>query len=214
MAGRGARAAVFLDRDGVLTEPVWNPATSEYESAHHVEDVRFCPDILPALRSLQASGYDLFIVSNQPSYAKGKASLDELQAIARTVEARLSDAGVALRDAYYCFHHPDGIVPEYSGTCACRKPAPYFLRRAAERYDIDLSRSWMVGDRDTDVECGQRAGCRTVLVDHPHAQQASRSCPPDHIATNLREAATLIVREVSGAACVPTRGGQTDDIAV
>ncbi len=187
------RQAVFLDRDGVLTEPVWNPSTGAYESPHSVAELRLCPGIVAPLRALQERGFELFVVSNQPSGAKGKAPIETLRAIARVVEERLRAAGIGLREAYYCYHHPHGIVPEYSGPCPCRKPQPYFLFRAADRYGVDLARSWMVGDRDTDVECGQRAGCRTVLVAHPHAGAHQGGSRPDHRAADLAEAVRVIL---------------------
>src|SRR5579859_739390 len=176
---RRLRWGVFLDRDGVLTEPVWNPATQAFESAHRVEDVQLCADVVTPLRALSAAGAELFIVSNQPSFAKGKVSLARLRAIARQVDERFRANGITFRESYYCFHHPDGIKPGYSVVCACRKPGPLFLIKAAQTYALDLSRSWMIGDRDSDVVCGQRAGCKTILVKHPHAPEPPSTCRPN-----------------------------------
>ena len=201
---------MFLDRDGVVTEPVWNPATSAYESAHHVSDVALCTGSLEAMRQLQSAGFELFIVSNQPSYAKGKVSLEELQAIGHDVNRRLAEAGIRLRQAYYCYHHPNGVVADYTGACACRKPGTYFLRQASHEFGIDLRRSWMVGDRDTDVECGQRAGCRTILVAHPHSDQVGSS-RPDYAADNLLEAVPFIVAERTRTAVAVSDGGTSDE---
>ncbi len=189
----GGRQAVFFDRDGVLTELVWNPATGEYESPHTLDDLRLCADVLAPLRRLIAHGFDLFLVSNQPSYAKGKTTLDNIQAIARAVEAQFRQAGVQFRETYYCYHHPHGIVPEYTGSCPCRKPAPYFLKLAAARYQIDLRRSWMLGDRDSDIECGQRAGCRTILINHPHSQRYQGTRQPDFTTRDVAEAVAVIL---------------------
>src|SRR5258708_1039374 len=109
------RPAVFLDRDGVLTEPLWNPATREHESPHTVDNLALCPNIFAPVQALQARGYELFIVSNQPSYAKGKTSLENIRAIADAVTEQFCVEGIAFRAQYYCYHHPHGIVPEYSG---------------------------------------------------------------------------------------------------
>ena len=187
------RSAVFIDRDGVLTEPIFNPQTGEYESAHTLADLRLCPNIVEPLRSLACAGFALFIVSNQPSYAKGKVSLETLQLIARAAEASLRDEGIVFTETYYCYHHPMGIVPEYSGPCVCRKPAPFFLLQAQACYDLDLSRSWMIGDRDSDVECGQRAGCRTIRVAHPRVGDKAGTSDPDYIAADLAEAVERIL---------------------
>jgi D-glycero-D-manno-heptose 1,7-bisphosphate phosphatase len=193
----------------VLTEPVWNPATSAYESANRVSDVALCPGSLEAMRALQAAGFELFIVSNQPSYAKGKVSLEELQAIGREVDRRLAEAGIQLRQAYYCYHHPEGIVAEYTGPCECRKPGTSFLRHASHEFGIDLRRSWMIGDRDTDVECGQRAGCRTIRVAHPHSD-AGGSPRPDYTAENLLGAVPFIVPEGARTPVTMRDGGTSE----
>jgi D-glycero-D-manno-heptose 1,7-bisphosphate phosphatase len=191
------RPAVFLDRDGVLTEPVWNPQTGAFESPHAVNELRMCANVLEPLRHLLGLGFDLFIVSNQPSYAKGKTSLTALHAIARQVDAYFRAAGIAFRESYYCYHHPQGIVDGFSGPCPCRKPSPAFLLQAAEQHAIDLACSWMIGDRDTDIACGERAGCRTILILHPHAGDHQGRTRPDGHATDLAGAVRHISAELA-----------------
>jgi len=187
------RPAVFLDRDGVLTEPVWNPATGEYESPHQLAAVGYCPGALLAARRLHEAGFALVIVSNQPSYAKGKVDFETLEAIGARVEADLQAAGGAVLSSYYCYHHPAAQVPSLRVRCACRKPGAAFLFEAARTWAIDLARSWMIGDRDTDVACGQAAGCRTILLRHPHAAQHQGARQPDHTAADLLEAAAIVL---------------------
>ena len=192
MVSAGQRA-IFLDRDGVLNEPVWNPVTGEYESPHRVRDLLLCADAIPALRCLSDAGYALFIVSNQPSYAKGKTPLEEIQAIAAEVTAQFRRGGVEFTEAYYCYHHPRGIVPGFSGPCACRKPGTLFLQRAVETFAINLADSWMMGDRDSDVFCGQRSGTRTILIEHPEAKAHQGHSTPDFTAPNVSAAARYIL---------------------
>ncbi len=158
------RRAVFLDRDGVINHNVLNPATGELEAPLTAAEFKVLPGVPEALRSLQKAGYLLFVVSNQPNHAKGKSTLDELRAIDRKLQRELAAMRVEMAERYYCRHHPEGVVPEYSVVCECRKPSPYFLRKAAREFGIDLGQSWMVGDRVTDVECGRAAGVRTALV--------------------------------------------------
>jgi D-glycero-D-manno-heptose 1,7-bisphosphate phosphatase len=153
------KRAVFLDRDGVLNRNVWNPETSAYESPLTPEQFELLPNVIPALRLLRDAGYLLFIVSNQPNYAKGKATMDTLVAIHSKLETVLVKAGVSLDACYYCFHHPS-----FTGPCICRKPLPYFLFSARDTFDVDLACSWMIGDRATDIECGRVAGTRTVKI--------------------------------------------------
>jgi D-glycero-D-manno-heptose 1,7-bisphosphate phosphatase len=158
------RRAVFLDRDGVINRNVLNPATGGLEAPLTAADFAVLPGVPEALRRLQAAGYLLFVVSNQPNYAKGKSTLQELRAVDAAMRDALDAMRVWMAAVYYCLHHPDGVVPGLARPCPCRKPGPYFLLKAAEEFGLDLSQSWMVGDRVTDVECGRTAGVRTALV--------------------------------------------------
>jgi len=184
--------AVFLDRDGVLNELVLNPATGEYEPPHSPDDLTLFPDVIESLRILQDAGFELFLVSNQPDYAKGKISLETIQAVHTRLDQILKANGIHFRDYYYCYHHPNGIVPGYSFACECRKPEPYFLLKAACDFDIDLKNSWMVGDRDSDIECGKAAGTRTILIEELHSSGSRGSSNPDYKATNLKEGVEII----------------------
>jgi len=182
--------AIFLDRDGVLNALVRNPATSEFESPHTPEQLSLMPGAVEAARRLAGAGFTLFIVSNQPSYAKGKATMEHTRAIAAKIEQALNDGGAPIERSFYCYHHPDGIVPEFSGACRCRKPKPQMLFDARDEFDLDLAQSWMIGDQESDVECGRRAGCRTVLVANPHS----------HARRPGKESATLSAFDLPDAA--------------
>jgi D-glycero-D-manno-heptose 1,7-bisphosphate phosphatase len=158
------RAAVFLDRDGVINRNVLNPLTRTWESPLTVEDFELMPNVLVALRALRKAGFLLFVVSNQPNYAKAKATLQNLESIHNRLLDILCKEQIEFAAFYYCLHHPHGVVPEYSGPCCCRKPSPFFLLKAHDEFCLDMERSWMIGDRDTDIECGQAAGVRTIWV--------------------------------------------------
>jgi|SRR5579862_87765 len=186
------RRAVFLDRDGVINRNVFNPATGEYESPLSAEDFEFIPGALEAMRELQSAEFLLFLVSNQPNVAKGKSTLEQLAGIHEKLLSGLTQAQVEFAEFYYCFHHPQGIVSGYSGRCECRKPSPHFLFKARSEFEVELSRSWMVGDRPTDVECGKAAGTRTILLDSAESPRASETLP-DKVARDLFTAAGLIL---------------------
>jgi D-glycero-D-manno-heptose 1,7-bisphosphate phosphatase len=188
------KKAVFLDRDGVINNLVLNTGTGEYEPPHSADDLMLVPGAIRSLHDLQGAGFDLFLVSNQPDYAKGKTTLERIREVHESLDNILKSKGILFRDYYYCYHHPDGIVPEYSFACECRKPKPYFLQKAARDYRIDLTVSWMVGDRDTDIECGKAAGTRTILVLEPHSVGYRGSGSPDYMAGNIREAVRIILR--------------------
>jgi D-glycero-D-manno-heptose 1,7-bisphosphate phosphatase len=187
------RPAVFLDRDGVLNEGVPDPHTGLLESPLQVADVRLLPGVLAALRELARTGYALVCVTNQPAAAKGKASLAQLLAVHRRVLELLAREGVHLDASRLCPHHPDGIVRELSGPCACRKPAPGMLLDAAAELALDLGASWMIGDTDADVRAGRCAGTNTVLVEYPgSAHKRTGGSVPDIIAADLAGAVNTL----------------------
>lgn len=190
--------AVFLDRDGVINRNVLYPDTGAYESPRNAAAFELFPDTTESLRKLENAGFRLFLVSNQPNVAKAKSTLIELQEIHHKLEAALAREAIHFTDFFYCYHHPDSSVPEYGGPCECRKPSPYFLIKAATEHGIDLSQSWMVGDRASDVECGKRAGVRTILIvaDHFHGHDLTNEPTPDNVAGSLGEATGYILDQV------------------
>ncbi len=178
-------AAVFLDRDGVITAPVPDPWLGTWESPYRPEDVALLPGAAGAVRELRAAGFLLVGASNQPAAAKGTVDLDALWAVHERTVALLAAEGAALDDWRYCFHHPDGTVAGLAGPCACRKPAPGLLLDAARDHHIALTRSWMIGDSDSDVLAGRAAGTRTVLVEHGRTAHR-RSGTADHWQPTMR----------------------------
>ena len=153
------RRAVFLDRDGVLNRNVWYRDTGAWESPRLPHEFELADGVLPALAILRDAGFLLFVVSNQPNVAKGKAPPGALEAMHTILTEALAAYGLTLTGAFYCTHHPS-----ISSPCPCRKPSPYFLQRAAHDHGLLLADCWMVGDRVTDMECGRAAGTRTGWV--------------------------------------------------
>jgi D-glycero-D-manno-heptose 1,7-bisphosphate phosphatase len=179
-------AAVFLDKDGTLVENV--PYCADPDR------IRLGPGALDGLALLRRAGYELVVVSNQSGVARGLFPEAALAPLAAKLKRILLDAGIPLRGFLYCPHHPDAVVERYRLRCACRKPAPGLLLRAAAMYGLELRASWMVGDILDDVEAGQRASCRTVLLD-VGGETEWRPGPgrqPHHVAGDLWEAARLI----------------------
>ncbi len=189
----GAPAA-FIDRDGVINALVADPWTGHHESPLHVRQVALIPGATDAMRRLSAAGLLLVGVSNQPAAAKGAVSREELEAVnARVLELVAFDGGRF--DAFrICMHHPEGVVGGLTMACECRKPAPGMLLDAARELEIDLGRSWMIGDTDGDVRAGAAAGCRAILVEHPaSAHKRSTKTQPDAKVASLAAAAVLIL---------------------
>jgi len=189
------RKAIFLDRDGVINRLIYNPDNLEYESPHSEKDIELYPGTLPALKQLKDMGYLLFIVSNQPSFAKGKASLEAIQAIHKKIHKQLLDFGVEFTEYFYCYHHPNGIVAEYSYDCQCRKPKPYFLLQAKDKYCLNMADSWMIGDCDLDIQCGLSAGVKTIAISEEKSKQRRGSMKAHFCTNNLMEAVEVIFKQ-------------------
>jgi D-glycero-D-manno-heptose 1,7-bisphosphate phosphatase len=184
------RRAVFLDRDGVLHPEVFYETSGEWEA----------PDASEALHMLVALGFDLILVSNQGAYAKGKAELASLLRVHDRLVNLLAAAGITFRDSFYSFSHPAGIMPGFSGPSLERKRSPYFLMLAQAKYGLDLDGSWMIGDRETEVQCGIAAGVSTIgIVGGPNCVNKS-SAHADFLAVDLYKAALFISRSGRAAA--------------
>lgn len=180
--------AIFLDKDGTLVENVpFNVDPSR---------IRLTPNAVAGLRRLQELGYLLIGVSNQPGIALGYFTEAQLDVATNHLRALLADQRIDLSALYYCPHDPGGNSRRYAMRCRCRKPAPGLVLTAAHIHDIDLARSWLIGDILHDIEAGARAGCRTVLIDNGNETEW-RHGPyrePTYRARNLADAAQYIER--------------------
>jgi transaldolase len=182
------RAAVFLDRDGVLNDVVPDPRSGSCESPADASEVRLVPGAADAVRRLRAAGYTVVVVSNQPGAAKRLTTRAALDTVHNAVVRALDADGASIDVWRYCFHHPDA-----GDACDCRKPEPGLLVDAAQELGVDLRASWMVGDSDSDVEAGQRAGCRTALVLNPRSAHRRNGTQADVSVSTLADAARAIL---------------------
>ena len=180
--------AVFLDRDGTLIE--------HYDYLTDASQVHLLPRTASALRLLKEHGYLLVLVTNQSAVARGMLTEETLFEIHDKLKEQLAEQGVYLDQIYYCPFHPEGVVEKYRRESEMRKPAPGMLKLAAKEMDIDLARSWAVGDDDRDIQAGEGAGCKTIQIDsHTTSSFVHRGqAKPDYRAVNLQEAANLILR--------------------
>ena len=160
--------AVFLDRDGVINEIVWNEDIEQLDSPLKREQFRLLPGTLEALKTMQKKGYLLFVVTNQPAAAKGKTSYAELCAINHTFIQHMRERGIEIASLEMCphFEHGNPRTKELYliQTCDCRKPKTGLIRHITEKYNIDMKNSWMAGDSFTDVVCGRTAGLHTAFI--------------------------------------------------
>ena len=180
------RAAIFIDRDGCLTE--------EVGYVNHVSRIRLLPRTADAIRRLNGAGVPAVMVTNQAGIARGYFTEALLHAVNAEMVRQLAAAGARLDGLYVCPHHPSEGEPPYRMICDCRKPRPGLLQRAARDLRLDLAGSVMVGDKISDVAVGQSVGAAGVLVltgygrgewEHQRAQWTSK---PDHVAKDLLDA--------------------------
>ncbi len=189
IAHRSAKVhpAVFLDRDGVLIRDV--------DHLCKEDQLRLLPGVASALSSLNRAGWLTIIISNQAAVAKGMLSEAEMYRIGEVLNSRIMGKGARLDAAYYCPHHLDGKVVKYAHKCSCRKPEPGLILKAVKEMNIDLKRSYLVGDKTGDILAGERAGVRTILVKTGYGGGDGKyPMRPDHVAKNLTEAVDIILK--------------------
>ena len=146
-----------------------------------------------ALRELQGLGYKMVVVSNQSGVARGIVTEEMLEKIHERLRELLAAKGATLDKIYYCPYHPDGVIDQYRKDSDWRKPKPGMLLAAAQEMDIDLAKSWMIGDTDRDMEAGRSAGCRTILISTTRSEHGyPEKSRPDHVAVNMREAVNIV----------------------
>jgi D-glycero-D-manno-heptose 1,7-bisphosphate phosphatase len=185
------RRAVFIDRDGTISE--------EVGYINHVSRFRLFPYAPAAIKRLNENGWLAIVITNQAGVARGYFSEDTIQAVHDAMTNELKSNGAQLDAVYYCAHHPSVGEPPYRFDCDCRKPKPGLILRAAKNFDIDLKKSWMVGDRYSDVELARNAGVKSMFVLSGYGrgewehQRASWTEQPDLVAEDLLEAVRLIV---------------------
>lgn len=179
--------AVFLDRDGTLIK--------ERNYLNKIRDISFFVSTLPALKLLQSAGFKLIITSNQSGVARGYLTEKKLKAINLRIEKKLKSEGIEITATYYCPHLPED-------NCDCRKPKTKMIFDAQKKYKLDLSKSYVIGDKLTDIKFGQNAGVKTILLLTGYGRkewriksEADGSIKPDFVARNILDAANWIVKQ-------------------
>jgi len=182
-----AKKAVFIDRDGVLNV--------DLGYTYKPQDLKLVNGSIDGLKSLKDAGYTLVVITNQSGVARGFFSLDDVQSfnaeLIRQIRQHLPQ--FSFDAMMICPHHPEGSVPEFSIECQCRKPGTALIMEAVNKLGIDLNKSWLVGDKDSDIECAINAGLRGIQVtrggkQYPQSKQAFATLP------TLREAAEVILK--------------------
>ncbi len=187
---KNKQKAIFLDRDGVI-----NP---DKDLIHKTEDMELYPFTAEAIKKINQTDYLAIVVTNQSVVARNLITIKGLGDIHKKMETLLGNQRAKLDDIYYCPHHPDKGYPEenpvYKIDCDCRKPKPGMLLKAAEKYNIDLKTSFMIGDSERDIRAGRAAGCKTIGVMTGKGLKNS-SVKPDYFFANLKETVNFIATD-------------------
>lgn len=180
-----------MDRDGTLIE--------EAGYLNDIARLRLFPFSIDAVRQLNRGGFAVVVITNQSGIGRGIVPEAFVATVHGHIEDRLNAGGAEVTGFYYCPHHPEAVVEALRHTCDCRKPLPGLIRRAAAALDLDLTRSYTVGDRWQDVEAGRAAGTRTVMVRTGYGtadEAATRAgLDADAVTDNLAAAAAWILRQ-------------------
>lgn len=182
--------AVFMDRDGTINEEV------SYLS--RMEQLRIYPQAFEAIRLINAAGMKAVVVTNQSGIARGYFTEDFVRSVHDRINELLRADGAHIDGFYVCPHHPvygNGIYKQH---CSCRKPKPGMLLQAAEEMNIDLTRSYMIGDMLKDIEAGKKAGTSAILVKTGYGPNIVRTDMPAYIAADILEAVQWIMRDWKG----------------
>jgi D-glycero-D-manno-heptose 1,7-bisphosphate phosphatase len=199
--------AIFLDRDGTLNvlrerqgaaDGAEGPQQQPLPFITSPEGLTLIDGAADAVRLINDAGLLAIVITNQPVIARGQCSFETLETIHQKLETELGKSGAFINDLYFCPHHPakgfDGEVAALKIDCACRKPRPGMILQAAEKYNIDLHESWMVGDALRDIEAGKNAGCKTAYIDYDGKESGA-----DITAENLLDAVrAILAREEPG----------------
>lgn len=185
------KKAVFFDRDGTINV--------EAGYIRDLKNLKLIEGAAESIKKLKEAGFIIILVTNQSGPARNYYSEDWVNTLNNTVNNMLVENGTSLDDIYYCPHLPDGIVPEYTKDCDCRKPNIGMFLKAKEKHNIDFSQSFMVGDKATDVEAGHNAGCKSILLKTGYGEKVLKgeyqNIPnADYIATDISDACNWILK--------------------
>lgn len=188
MTNKFERPAVFLDRDGVINQ--------ERSYVHKLDDFILMPGVLEGARWLQATGFALVVVTNQAGIGRGLYSEADYQRLTVAMLDLFASEGIRIDGIYHCPHHPTEGVGSYRMECACRKPAPGMLMRAARELNLDIKSSVLIGDNITDIVAGRAAGVsRCILIGSRSSLADREQSLVDYYCGNLREAAEWIIKK-------------------
>jgi len=190
--------AIFLDRDGVINELIYYRNMGMVDSPFTVKQFSLLPNVGDAIYIINQLKFKTIVVSNQPGIARNHFMEETLTQMDIKMKRELAKSNAFLDGIYYCMHDPKGKNRKYRKVCNCRKPKPGLLIQASKDFDIDLKKSYMIGDELSDIQAGRSVGCKTFLLGRMKCQlcklMQDKGVSPDIIVSDLLEAAKYIER--------------------
>ena len=177
------KPALFLDRDGVINE--------DTGYVYKIEDLTILDGVLEALQAIQDAGFQFFVVTNQSGIARGFYDEQDVAIIHAHIDEIFKASNIDIKEWFYCPHHVDGIREQYRMQCQCRKPKPGMLEQAVEKFPVDLERSWMIGDKKSDIEAGRAMNLRTIQILN---DKYPKSDSADHYVESLWESVPILLK--------------------
>ena len=179
------KKVIFLDRDGTIN--------IEKSYLYKWEDFEFEKNAIEGLKELKNLGYEFIVVTNQSGIGRGYYTEEDLISLNNQMVKKLKEYGIEILECFYCPHHPEKGIEKYRVQCDCRKPNPGMLLEGIKKYNVDISKSYMIGDKKGDLEAGKRAGLKSVLVLTGYGKNTVKDIENDYlIADDLLDVANLL----------------------
>lgn len=187
---------VFLDRDGVINEMIYNKEHGYVDSPSTANQFKLIKGVPQALKKLQRLGFKIIIISNQPGIAKGYFSEKTFEKIKMKMEKEFLKWNISINDQLYCLHHPNAKKIKYKKRCTCRKPGIKLIKNAEKQHNLDLKKSFFVGDGIVDMLAAKKANCRSIFIGNINRTItkifSEKNIMPEYIAKDLKDAVCYI----------------------
>lgn len=191
--------AVFIDRDGVINEMIYSQEHGFVDSPFKASQLELLKGVPKATSILNSLGFKVIIISNQPGIAKGKFSKKEFELIRKKMHRELQKHDAFVDDEFYCFHHPDSKIKKLKMICSCRKPKTGLMKDAVAKHNIDIKKSYFVGDGIVDMLAAKKMRCKSIFVGTLNStilkQFKQNKVNPDYTVKDLLDAVSIIKKE-------------------
>ncbi len=188
--------AIFLDRDGIINEMVFLTEHGFVDSPTNSKQFKLIKGVLQAIKIAKKLGYKIIIISNQPGIAKGYYNIKKFEEIREKMLLKFKKAKIVIDDDFYCLHHPNAKLIKYKKNCHCRKPKIGLIKKAVKIHNVDLKKSFFIGDGINDMESAKKAGCKSIFVGNVNSTITKlfkeKNINPEFVAKNLFEAIQFI----------------------